>query len=244
MNDHLIDWLVGVIAGIVATVICTWLWPLTSRRRKERSIAKFWRFKQNLVYIIRPSYKSPSGEDIDENMARVEDILAIDTITEMLNRRKINYEIVDHSAELPAKADLILVCSPKGNRRSLEALTKLDLPYSFDMKDLAKPYFIDIDNKVKFRSPMDRPDVKDIKDIALIGRYTKKGKDRMVFLLWGIHGVGTLGAAKCSVNQAELKKLNREVGDHDFAVLIECQCSSIHEVKEYHLITRARLADR
>jgi hypothetical protein len=242
MEQWIIDGMIGVAGGIVAAAIYNWGVPLLRSRREDRRLARFWHFKHNIVYIIRPTYCSPRGEEIEENMARVEDILAIDTLMYMLKRRKMHYKIVGHSATVPQDADIILICSPKGNKKSEEIQKTLPLAYSFNMDNPAKPYFVDKDTKVEYWSPGDKNAGN--KDIALVGRYTKKDTGRKVFLLWGIHGAGTLGAAKCSIDGSQLDLLNRETGDNDFAVLVECEYSTVSEVQNCRLLVRSRIHRR
>jgi hypothetical protein len=124
MRDIYIS-VLSTVVGIIATLICSWWWLLLKDRLRDRTLAKFWRLKNKKLYIVRPSYCSLSDEGAVKNMARVEDILAIDTLTRMLNRRHIKYEVVDHSEPIRDDGDIVLICSPKGNDKSEEKMYKL-----------------------------------------------------------------------------------------------------------------------
>ncbi len=232
----MITFLLGIVTGLAATMCWEGLRRMTTELRR-RSVPRFWDFLHKEVAIIHPVYRGPGGNKMPPNMARVEDVIAIHLITTFLRKSKVKYRLYGDDEPIPHDVDVVLVCSPKGSKRSDQFQERSTLPVRFDWSKQGRTNscFRDVMRNEKYYSDFDLDKKKKI-DLALVGRCTEEAPMRRVFLIWGIHGVGTLGAAHYSVDGGEIRETMRRVGDSGFARLIKAHYTTEREVtKATHL---------
>jgi hypothetical protein len=149
-------------------------------------------------------------------MARIEDIAACQIILEEI--QAIGATVILASDDEPDdnEADLILICSPRGNRKSLHVATHYQLPFLYKVFT-DKPSEIEREG-IRYQSGPIQPGPKT--DFALLVRLTDTARRRKIFCLWGLRGAGTLGAAQFLNTPRNLARIHKEVGNQDFAVVI------------------------
>jgi len=134
---------------------------------------------------------------------------------------------------------VILVCSPKGNRQSSKVAEQIKLPFIFETAPTGKSVLKDRDTGLEFLSPWDQQSNRF--DLALVAGWKDKLRNRRVLLLWGIHGVGTVGAAKFLTNPSNLKHICRTAKGEDFALVVKVPFESNLEPLEPEPLTPVRV---
>jgi hypothetical protein len=236
MNIFGVEIFYGVIGGLLTALIIKVV-QLVRVRLGEQAFRHFWRFLHEEVTIVYPVY-SIKGQEIPPNMARIEDVLAVQMLSSIFKRGGIRYRYQDDLQEIPMNTDVILVCSPKGNKHSAKFAQMDNLHFRFCIDNSSEPYFLEPHTGIEYRSPTDKTGEKI--DFALVARYTDNNC-RRIFLFWGIHGVGTLGAVKFIENKMNLNRLWREVASNDFSVLVQAPYLSPREVGEAKMLTHPRV---
>ena len=200
---------------------------------RRRAIHRFWNLLHDEVVIVYPLYAGRGGKKAPRNMARIEDERAGICIAKSLGKRGPKDPPYGDDERPPSEADLVLVCSPKGNSRSklFQDKHSARLRYQFvaSSEDPDKWVFLDTVTHSPHRSPMDLEGEEKI-DIGLVRRFTEDAPRRRVFCFWGIHGIGTLGAAEFSLQAADLRKIHEDAGAEDFEILVEVHFASSREV--------------
>ncbi len=174
---------------------------IRDRRRRQRSQL----LRQSTFstwQIVRPSYEG--------HMARVEDVIACQTITSRLAALKCTSSVVDHGRAILASANTVLVCGPKANALSKDIVDQIKLPIEIDTTK-APPQIVDRNRAQVYVSPMDNGEKA---DLAVFGRVHVS--DVPVYLLWGLHGTGTIAAAKAFASDELLSNALKKTGGRDF----------------------------
>lgn len=204
--------LVGAFVG----VFLAWLWRKVSKTLLQTRLRDFWSFTNKTVAIVFPMYNGP-GAGAPKTMAHVEDVLAIAKITRLLSELHQEYRLVDDSRELQPTEDLILICSPKGNKQSKHFAEDVNLPFVY-VYDPKCPCFRH--KNEEFTAPMDIPGQNAHADIALVAKLPETNPHRTVFLFWGLHGPGTLGAVHFAVERKKMTKIDKSVRKNGGAFLV------------------------
>ena len=188
---------------------------LRDRRRRQRSqILRDSQFPN--WQIVRPSYQG--------NMARVEDVAASQIVAAKLTSLGLGSRIIDHREHLEASANVVLICGPRGNEKSLELSQRLTLPIAFDTTQTPAA-LVDSSQDQTYRSPSDGGKSA---DVALFGRVTLL--DQRFYILWGLHGVGTIGAAKVFADDQILGEAARQAHGRDFVGVLYVPFTSLDNV--------------
>ena len=210
----------GIIIGLISSFVGFLFakgWERFQRYLKERRLRNFWTFRNNRVAIVYPMYDDPRfGKNSPKTMAHVEDVLAMNLIVNLLKSLNIDYCLLDDTREIDDNMDLILVCSSTGNRQSKIFEENHELPIHFNQKEkrFENQNLTDI-----FESPMDATPSQNI-DIGLVAKVLDNNPIRAIFLLWGIHGPGTLGAAKFVSEPDNLKFIGPNSGNNSISFLV------------------------
>jgi hypothetical protein len=67
---------------------------------------------------------------------------------------------------------------------------------------------------------------------------------RHFYYIWGLHGIGTLGAAQFIVDNndgGELKRLMKMVGEKDFCVILEVTYKTYREIIQVKVLTNPKI---
>jgi hypothetical protein len=224
-----VEILTGAIGSILAIIII-FFYNRVKIFVIERAERSFWKFSYKKVAIIHPLYRGPKGETMPANMARIEDVMAVEIVVEIIKQLGLDYSVQNDTETIPQNTDLILICSPKGNECSQNVENKNKLPHSFRKVPGNSDCYILLNKRTaeEYWSPMDKEGEQI--DIALLARYFDNNPKRYVYLFWGIHGPGTFGAAKFLEDRENIKKINRKVGNKDFSVIIKTPFNGPREV--------------
>lgn len=149
------------------------------------------------LLIVCPTHMGASG--INPLTSR-DDMLACATIVAFLERHCIPYEIktADQVTAQDRKRDMILICGPKGNSITAELFEKMPSPFQFHRAEGRGFRIVDIEG----RDTHPAPDA--VRDFAILGKYRSlwTTQTRYLFVVAGIKGLGTHGAAQMFANQA------------------------------------------
>ncbi len=163
--------------------------------------------------------------------------MAVLCLDSMLREHGISPRIQTDSHEIPPDCDVIFVSSPKGNRQSAKVLPQLNLP--FEIRKAGESfYYHDRNTFVDYESPKDRGSEQ--ADIALVARITAPSRDRTFFLVWGVHVLGTLAAARFAASLPGLRAVARMAKRADLAFLVEASSLGGLEITRPQLVTSPR----
>ncbi|MCP5046005.1 MAG: hypothetical protein GY940_02465 [bacterium] len=229
----MINLLGGIVLGAMGSLLALFIvkaYTQMAKRRTERLVHRFWKFTNKRVVIIHPVYQDSGGSDLEEFFCRIEDEIAIQLFIELFKELKIDYSIQDHNKDIPNDSDVILMCSPKGNKQSkiFADIFKDKLPFIFTKDEKGLFYFLDDQTGTKYYSPLDYHDKKI--DYGMIARITDHNATRNIYMFWGIHGAGTIAAAKFSLLSDKLKLIYQNYDYENFAVLIKASFESRREI--------------
>lgn len=206
----------GVIAGI------NW----SKKTWHARQLRLFWLNKNGKMTIVYPVYHGERGKAFPRNMARAEDIAAGHIITETVRRIGINGALYDDSQSIPDSDDLLLICGPRGNRLSAVWSERIKLPFKLELlpEQPEQPaQIVNIESGVRYSNHVSQNHSGPKQDFALLVRGSDKANGRKVFMLWGLKGAGTVGAARFVTNSHNTRLINAVVGKGDFAVVLRIQ---------------------
>lgn len=234
--------------AIVYGVVGTFLWVLIEQgfrkariRTRQRAMRRAWSFIHKEVTIVHPLYLFTDAKPIPRNYAQIDDIVAMHILKEFLGNMGVECSVQDDSHDVPRETDLMLICGPLANKHSARFDELGTLPFRFEKSegDQSVVYLVDTESGVEYWSPADRSGAK--KDFGLVARYTNNNPRQRVFLLWGIHGVGTLAAVKFALSAENIKSVVQAVGDEDFAILVQAPFSRPGEVGDASALTPPKL---
>jgi hypothetical protein len=185
---------------------------MARRTRVIRSArAKDW-------HLIRPNY--------DQRMARVEDVMACQEVFAKLNSMGMKVTVGGDDQTHPRDSNLVIICGPKSNKIAAQLLREVDLP--FEVVDNVDGWgFRDKKAYQVYKSPMDSGHQA---DIALFGKVTDHAGNTC-YLLWGIHGAGTVGAARGFVNDHFLENAWKRSKGSDFVGIIYIGFTSLDDIE-------------
>jgi hypothetical protein len=197
---------------------------------KQRVMKRVWNFIHTEVTIVHPLYFFADEKRIPRNYAQIDDIISMYILKEAFGNIGVKCSVQDDSRDVPSKSDLILLCGPLVNKHSARFAEMDCLPFSFSKNTDGhqKVCIIDKQSGVEYVSPVDRTGA--MNDFGLVARYTNNNPHQRVFLLWGIHGVGTLAAVKFAISSQKINSVVQAVGAEDFAMLVTAPFSRPGEV--------------
>ena len=238
MTDiKLIDFL-GLIGSITTIVVAA----IAGRHYLIRLIiGHTWKADSAGWQIISPLYANLQGGPKVKNLARIEDVLAHHEVVESLKTAKTEYVNLKFGEETePSIKNSILICGPFANSQSKNLAKNFKLCYEIKTnKEKNFPFIYDHFSKNEIYSPSDRS--KEKADIAIVGRITDPETKQKQVILWGLHGVGTFGAAAALNNSKFMWRIRREVGSADFLVLVKVTYSSIEAVDGVNFFHQIRI---
>jgi hypothetical protein len=225
---------IGTIGSLLAICIQI-IWIKTSIYYKYRTISLFWAVNKKPLIIVHPIYHNELGEPISEDLARMEIVYALNIIINFFNQNKIQYVVQSDNKPLPADSDIILISSPKGNRHSQNIYSKLTLPFEI-IKQQSTFIYRDRSSSISYESPVDKCGEKT--DIGLVARINDIGSNRKIYLLWGIHLIGTVSAVKYVTNPNKLKNIKNLSKGNNLTFLVQSKYNNGLDVGEPNLITQ------
>ncbi|MCH8043213.1 MAG: hypothetical protein IID44_05795 [Planctomycetes bacterium] len=223
------DGIISAVVGAGIAALAAFAWKRGRSWHLANALSKFWGPTKEKIGII-PVYDF----EAKKGFSRAQDVLAIHELSLSLRGVGIECKINFDDRDVPDTIDLILVCSPKANKRSRKFYedNENSLPFRIEYHEDGKSFDFHLghtqpENAIsKYQSPSNSGDVKE--DIGLICRW--KIDNRRIFLIWGVHGAGTLAAAHYISDRKSLKELVAATGDKDFCVIIKAGYTSYWEV--------------
>ena len=210
----ILSFLINLLSALFGFIIGK-IWRLVHIRIEQRSLRQFWTFTNSSVAIVFPMYGDPRDPGAPKTMAHVEDVLAIAKISRLLDGFKQKYTLDDDNTVLRTNEDLILICSPKGNKQSAKFVKDIQLPFNYVENG---PYFKDSMTGTEYAAVMDKKEGD--ADLGLIAKLKLTNPCRTVFLIWGLHGPGTFGAAEFSVNTKNMLSIDSKIRKNGGAFLL------------------------
>lgn len=233
--------IIGLVTSIVANLIFSYKLVLRyiSEYRRQLIMLKFWKTQTRQLkkaYIFYPSYPNPRVGRTEKKLGFYlsdEDAKAVELLEKSLTdigfrcQRIMLTENFDTKQPIPKDGIAVLVCGPKldlvTNRIVYDPWTGgspisswfylrfnkvMGVILSYDGRSERKEY--DVQDFGKFHSPQDERPEKDF-DTGLLIRF--EVDQQYFYLCWGIHGPGTLGTVKASLEPSILKKLPLKSAD-------------------------------
>ena len=223
----LADW--GSVAAFVALI---GLIPLLyntglqlNDRRKARHAQLIRKAQSKTWHLIRPNY--------NQKMARVEDVMACQEVFAKLTSMGFKVTVGgDDEQSHPKNSNLVLVCGPKGNKVSDVLYHEVQLPYEI-VNDGSTWEFHDKKAHQVYKSPMDSGHQG---DIAIFGKVVDQAGNSC-YLLWGLHGAGTVGAARAFADDRFLEDTWKKVKDNDFIGIVYLGFTSLDDINVIKWLT-------
>lgn len=172
-------------------------------------------------------------------MLASEDSEARDLLVELLTNLGFivnRVEIHPRREWQPDAPDVVAICGPKSSPTIAEVL-KNDPVLAFSPNDDGRWTIQDRKAEKEYASPMDEPTPLP-SDLAYIGRL-RFDRYRHVFLIAGIHGIGSLGAVHYL--RSDLRNLYDKVGMSDFSMVVASEHSDAGEIKNTEVVCPAIL---
>lgn len=192
---------------------------LFRERHSSRNARRFWLSgSKRRLAVIYPLYRGEHGNRFPQNMARIEDIAAAQMIAEAAEAVGRQPFLANHDEPIDSSTDRVLICSPKGNWKSAEAATSLRLPFGFEVYPDRPSEIVNIESHTRY--VCDTASTGTRNDFAILARVSDSATGRITYLLWGIRGIGTLGAARFASHSPLLAEVNRQAGERDFAMVL------------------------
>jgi hypothetical protein len=239
MKGIIINIICGVVGSVLGAFIITQIKRIKTNKEK-REHKRFWNLKSKnkRIAIIHPLYCEANKE-----MVVQVDFMAIQEINVLLKKvHNIDPLIQDEKESIPQDTDLVYMCGPKANEQSKNFSKRVNLPFKINLKTLddagQEIYYFEDQKGNQYISPSDEKDRRNV-DLALVGRYTENS--RRIFLFWGIHGFGTLGATKFIQEDKNLMNIWQKAEDKDFAVLVEVSYTKPRYVGEVTMHTPIKI---
>jgi hypothetical protein len=187
-------------------------------RRKARRARVIRSARSDTWHLIRPNY--------GQKMTRVEDVMACQEVFAKLTSMGFKVTVGgDNDQHHPRDANLVLVCGPKGNKASAKFAHEVSLPFEVIENNGAWECRDNNTHQV-YKSPLDNGHEA---DIAIFGKAHDQAGNSC-YLLWGLHGPGTVGAARAFANDRFLGDTWKEVKDSEFIGLIYLGFTSLDDI--------------
>ena len=190
-------------------------------RDRQRAGKANWlrRLESKKWQIIRPCYNS--------SMARVEDVMACHEITQKLTKLGQIIRVTDDKSIIDNGSNIVIVCASKANIRSREISKSVKMSIYIDTSVF--PNVIrDCDTGQAYTSPLDFGRKS---DLAIFGRVEIPSANNC-FFIWGLHGAGTLGAAKAFCSNNMLSDVWRQTSGKNFISIIQVKWDEIETMPE------------
>ena len=217
-------WTFGDWGSIAAFVSLIGLVPVLSNailqlndRRKARRARVIRNARSKIWHLIRPDY--------GQKMARVEDVMACQEVFAKLTGMGFKVTVGGDDRPHPRDANLVLVCGPKGNKASAKFAHEVHLPFEVVEND-GNWECRDNNTHQTYKSPLDGGHGG---DIAILGKVLDQAGNSC-YLLWGLHGAGTVGAARAFASDRFLEDTWKQVKNSEFIGIIYLGFSSLDDI--------------
>jgi hypothetical protein len=200
---------------------------------------KVWSL-ENCKYLIVFPRQRVKGRKFP--VFHAEDVMAVRLIEDYLHRYRavteylpVTHPKLSEDAAYAAKkyreieewADhVIYVCANSIPKAEWNYLANSGFPYSFQRDTNKKPRFVYKPTRSRkdppIQSPLDKKD-QEPRDYALVAKFKRAKGHANAYIVTGLHGFGTWGAASFLQNVENIQKLASEVGEKSFYALLEVQ---------------------
>jgi MoxR-like ATPase len=126
------------------------------------------------------------------------------------------------------KGHIVYICFNSMPIEEWNYLRECGFPYLFDRDTQSLPLLRYGEDEI--RSPIDS-EKKEPKDVGLIAKFRRANKATYAFIVAGLHGTGTWGAAKLLTTPEKLAEVEGQVGDNPFCAKLSAEL----DPKEYDL---------
>jgi hypothetical protein len=122
---------------------------------------------------------------------------------------------------------IVLICRRTLTSEIATDLAGAGLPYLFSAE--SPPYLVHSRLATELRSPMDHEPAQ-ARDYCVVARLNRPGRNTKVILIAGLHGLGTWAGGAFLTNEEHLQSLRIQVGENNFAALIECEFDQVYRL--------------
>lgn len=241
---------IGFFLSLLATIFGAAIYARLREYKTKRPLNRLLNFgNDELLYIFPPRYEAP--EAILPRTS-TEDFLAMNNFTGALLQigwaNKVGVRDIDHFTPNDKNRNLVVICSPKSNPFAAVVQTEM-----FKLYPQSRFYRVerDPDHRVEQDPDEEQWVVRDgfgiwrsdtysqidgfreenlvtaeqtLDDVAVISKITNPwNKENKIFLVAGVRGIGTWGAAEC-INkewQQIYKRMPRRLKGGDFSALVQ-----------------------
>jgi len=155
--------------------------------------------------------------------------------------------LVDHNARVFREIDrfkghLVYICRRTLHVELRQHLEMNGFPFSFSddaFESEGSPVTVcHVPHGTKYFSPMDS-ESKEKRDYCVVGKCRRNGGSGNIYVIAGIHGMGTWSGAQFLTDPDHLMDLFNAVQSQDFAKLIVCEFDSFYHIKQISGVTDA-----
>jgi len=216
------------IISLVGLIPILWAAIILIRERRKAGKANWLRkLKYHTWHLIHPGYNA--------RMARIEDVMSFHEITLKLLSLGQRVNVVNDCKEINELGNAVLICAPGANKKSKEVLDTVALPITIDTT-LAPNVIYDKLTHQTYCSPQDEGKKG---DIAILAKVTR-GTGTPCFLIWGLHGAGTIGAAKAFCDNKHLDDIYRLTEGGDFVSVLHVAWDESETLMTMHWLVPPR----
>lgn len=198
--------------------------------------------KETEWIIIYPKYYFKELS-VYQFLARIEDIYALLEIKKHLDLCSIKYIEQDDSMQMPIDKNIFLICGPKANKISKLLIDDINITYLIKTDENDNRYIYDEISNIKYYSNVNNDSNKNSNtptkfDFAILSKCTIKTTNQKAILLWGLSGVGTIGASKMLFDNNFIKEIKYKFNSEcDFQAIIRVPFMSDYTIGSLEIET-------
>ena len=216
---------------------------------KPAVIGRVWALDKCPYLIVYP-HRRVKGRPFP--VVALEDIMAVREIETFLRSHRVKVELL--SIELPdrIKGDwfppdatqkieqwrghLVYICSRSIPPSIQQYLQEAGLPYQFGGIGTNRTSLLDLEAQIRLKSPT-RLNPPKPKDLSLVARFKRPRAMGQAYIVAGIRGMGTWGAATYLTQVTNIRELGDKVsGQSQFAAVVETEFDpNRHQIIDSHL---------
>ncbi|MEX1248098.1 MAG: hypothetical protein WEA61_06405 [Anaerolineales bacterium] len=205
----------------------------------KENVKAVWEIDDKPFLVIVPGREKPGRL---YPLVGAEDLLAMRSVERFLREHGAAFALkimtTGDSTEISKKWDghLIYICHRTISPEYLTELKKGGFPYDIVTKEGGKPSIVHIPYKHEYFSPMDEDSPQE-RDFCLVAKTRRPDKAGSLFIIAGLHGMGTLAGAQYLTNQDQLRILFEARKNLDFCTVVECEFRELWEIVKMENVT-------
>jgi hypothetical protein len=191
----------------------------------KRNVKAVWELYGQKFLIIIPGRKQRNRI---YPLVGAEDLLATRSVENFLREHSVDFELKiltkGNSNEISKnwKGNIVYICHRSISPKFFNQIKKKGFPFDLLATKGERPSIVNKDLDQQFFSPMDARPPKE-SDFCLVAKARRPDGEGSIFIIAGLHGMGTLAGAQYLTSEKQLEMLFQTRKNADFASVIQCE---------------------